>query len=205
MSNCAKCGAHGCGKGELERALEDCPCKNEALQGRALALYEEPENLKIAQMGAQVEREGYCRLSRVEETVLFLKKCGYHRIGLVFCVGLWSEASEFSRILEHHGFEVHSVICKSGAVSKAFLDRDGSGSCGEGIMCNPIAQAMQMNEEKVEFNILLGLCVGHDTLALKYLEAPTTVLAVKDRVTGHAPLTPIYMAKGYYRKKLYSE
>lgn len=40
-----------------------------------------------------------------------------------------------------------------------------------------------MNEQETEFNILLGLCVGHDTLMLKYMEKPATVLAVKDRVT----------------------
>ena len=60
-----------------------------------------------------------------------------------------------------------------------------------------------MNEEKTQFNILLGLCVGHDTLAIKYLEAPVTVLAVKDRVTGHNPLAAVYMAEGYYKKKFF--
>ena len=45
--------------------------------------------------------------------------------------------------------------------------------------------------------------MGHDTLILKYLEGPASVLAVKDRVTGHNPLAPIYQAQGYYRKKLY--
>ena len=205
MSQCAKCGAHGCRKGNLEHALPDCPCQEESLQADALSRYEEPENLRIARAAAQVEYEGHYQLTRVEEILLFLKKAGYHKIGLVFCAGLWSEASEFSRVLEHHGFEVHSVICKTGAVSKHVLDGDVDGECSQGVMCNPIAQAMSMNEEKTEFNILLGLCVGHDALALKYLEAPTTVLAVKDRVTGHAPLAPLYMANGYYRSKLYAD
>jgi uncharacterized metal-binding protein len=47
--------------------------------------------------------------------------------------------------------------------------------------------------------------VGHDTLVLKYLEKPATVLAVKDRVTGHNPLAAIYMAEGYYKKKFFKE
>lgn len=31
-------------------------------------------------------------------------------------------------------------------------------------MCNPIYQAKLLHHEKSEFNILLGLCVGHDSL-----------------------------------------
>ena len=60
-------------------------------------------------------------------------------------------------------------------------------------------------KHKVEFNILLGLCVGHDTLAIKYMDAPCTVLAVKDRVTGHNPIQAIYMANGYYKKRFYGD
>ncbi len=70
-------------------------------------------------------------------------------------------------------------------------------------MCNPIAQALLINEEITQFNILLGLCFGHDTLALKYLEAPATKLAVKDRVTGHNPLAAIYVAGSYYKKRFF--
>ncbi len=61
-------------------------------------------------------------------------------------------------------------------------------------MCNPIYQAKLLNHEKTDFNILLGLCVGHDSLFFKFAEAPTTVLAVKDRVTGHNPLAAIYLS-----------
>ena len=57
-----------------------------------------------------------------------------------------------------------------------------------------------MNQARTEFNVLLGLCVGHDSLFFKFAEAPTTVLAVKDRVTGHNPLAAIYLHETYYRK-----
>jgi uncharacterized metal-binding protein len=42
--------------------------------------------------------------------------------------------------------------------------------------------------------------VAHDSLFFKHAEAPTTVLAVKDRVTGHNPLAAIYLSDSYYRK-----
>lgn len=70
-------------------------------------------------------------------------------------------------------------------------------------MCNPIFQAKLLNHEKTDFNILLGLCVGHDSLFFKYAEALTTVLAVKDSVTGHNPMAAIYLSNSYYRKIKY--
>jgi len=48
-------------------------------------------------------------------------------------------------------------------------------------MCNPIGQAFFLNKAKTDLNIILGLCVGHDALFIKYSEVPVTVLAVKDR------------------------
>jgi uncharacterized metal-binding protein len=46
--------------------------------------------------------------------------------------------------------------------------------------------------------VILGLCLGHDTLFMQYCRVPMTVLAVKDRVTGHNPLAAIYTSSGYY-------
>ena len=37
-------------------------------------------------------------------------------------------------------------------------------------------------------NFLVGLCVGHDSLFIKYSEAPRTTLVTKDRVLAHNPV-----------------
>ena len=66
-------------------------------------------------------------------------------------------------------------------------------------MCNPIFQALALNEARSEFNILLGLCVGHDSLFFKHATAMGTVLAVKDRLLGHNPLAAIYQYESYCR------
>ena len=66
-----------------------------------------------------MEAEGYGRLCRMEEIILFAQKAGYHKLGLVFCVGLLNEAREVSNILTYHGFEVVSVICKNGGMPKS--------------------------------------------------------------------------------------
>ena len=172
-------------------------------------------NLKVANWpGVTVEKvEGAIKDhdvdTRLVEIVKFLKGMECKKIGLAFCKGLTLEAREVAKVLEHHGFEVVSVICKNGAVPKADIGVEDentlSGSAENEVMCNPIGQAMTLNKEKSDFNIIMGLCVGHDTLFLKYAEAPVTVFAVKDRVTGHNPLAAVYCANSYYKKKLYGE
>ncbi|SHI77038.1 DUF1847 domain-containing protein [Lutispora thermophila] len=206
MYRCAECTLHGCKIHDLTKTMKDCPSKNEDIQRKAMELYKDEENHKIAYNAALVEAEGYGRLTRMEEILLFMDKAGYKKIGLIFCLGLFNEAKVVDKILTHNGFEVISAICKNGDVPKSYMgvkDEDTVSGCAKETMCNPIGQALLMNEQKTDFNILLGLCVGHDSLVLKYLERPTTILAVKDRVTGHNPLAPIYTADGYYKKKLF--
>jgi uncharacterized metal-binding protein len=138
---------------------------------------------------------------RILEIMEFARKMHYNRLGLVFCAGLQKEAAIVAQIFENHDFEVVSVICKVGSVPKEEIGihnkekiyRDQHES-----MCNPVLQAMVVNEAKTDFNILLGLCVGHDSMYFKYANAPTTVLAVKDRVAGHNPLACINTSGNYY-------
>jgi uncharacterized metal-binding protein len=67
-------------------------------------------------------------------------------------------------------------------------------------MCNPIAQAKILNAQGTDFNIAVGLCVGHDSLFFKHADALTTVLVAKDRVLGHNPAAGLYLSMSYYRK-----
>ena len=199
---CAECRQVGCKFHDLTKTMSCCPSKNEAVQEQSKNLYQEEENYRIANAAAKVEAEGYCRLCRMEEILLFCKRAGYKKLGLVFCMGLHNEAREVNKILTYHGFEVVSVICKNGAQPKSSVgltDADTLSGCAQEVMCNPIGQALLMNEEKTEFNILLGLCVGHDSLFLKYSEAMCTVFAVKDRLMGHNPLAAVYTMDSYYR------
>ena len=69
-------------------------------------------------------------------------------------------------------------------------------------MCNPIAQAELLNSQDTQFNICLGLCVGHDSLFYQYSKALVTTLVVKDRVLAHNPAGAVYCSEGYYKKKL---
>jgi uncharacterized metal-binding protein len=140
---------------------------------------------------------------RIQETVEFANKMGYRRLGLAFCGGLKHEAKIVSDILRKQGFEVASVMCKAGGTPKEFLGLKENQKVAPGkaeTMCSPITQAKLLNAAKTEFNILFGLCVGHDSLLMKFSEAMCTVLVAKDRVTGHNPLAAIQLYRSYYRK-----
>ena len=69
-------------------------------------------------------------------------------------------------------------------------------------MCNPILQAQLLNREQTDLNVVVGLCVGHDSLFYRYSQAVTTTLVVKDRVLGHNPVAALYTAPSYYKKLL---
>ena len=206
MYTCDACTKYVCRTGNLEEAPLNCPCRELDNIEKVKKFYLEKENMNLAHNSALVESEGYCKQTRVEEIINFANKCGYKKLGLAFCVGLSKEAKIFASILRNHGFEVESLACKNGSVLKEFIgisNEEQVRPCTYEPMCNPIGQAKLLNQSGTQLNILLGLCVGHDSLFLKYSEAPVTVFAVKDRVLGHNPLAAIYMAEGYYKKKLF--
>lgn len=179
----------------------------------AKAEYEKPEILKFTRAAALQERACYGECPekpgmtmplkpRIIEIIEFCNRMEYKKLGVAFCGGLHREAVLFCKILSNHGFDVVSVMCKVGGIDKTHIGVDGEDKiCGGGheTMCNPIGQAKILNAEDTDFNILLGLCVGHDSLFLKYAEAPCTVFAVKDRLMGHNPLAALYTSDTYYK------
>jgi uncharacterized metal-binding protein len=113
------------------------------------------------------------------------------------------ERSSGTRIPKTRGFWVISAVCKSGRTSRDLIgikNEEKIYQRTDEAMCNPVYQAKLMNDARTDFNVLLGLCVGHDSLFFKFAEAPTTVLAVKNRVMGHNLLAAIYLDETYYRK-----
>lgn len=195
---CSYCNKQSCHKNNMELAPSNCPTKNkkEYLDSTSNN-YKKEEDFNIAYSSAVVVMDQYGSKTRVQEIIDFCNKMNYKKLGLAFCVGLAKEAKIFTDILRNHGFEVESIICKVGNVNRELI---GIKDCNVP-MCNPIAQAKLLNEEKTDFNIILGLCVGHDSLFFKYSEAPVTVLAVKDRVLAHNPLGAIYLSDSYYEDK----
>ncbi|MDF2838609.1 MAG: metal-binding protein [Evtepia sp.] len=207
LYTCALCKNHSCRSGDLDEAPQNCPCRKPGQEG-ITEQYFEDENRKLAYFSALTEAEGYCKKTRLEEIMDFAQKCGFQKLGLAFCLGLSKEANVLCKILMNNGFEVNSIICKCGSIPKETIGIEESGKVRPGTfepMCNPIEQATFLKEAQTELNILFGLCVGHDSLFMKYSEAPVTVFAVKDRVLAHNPVAALYLSDGYYKDKLYQQ
>lgn len=181
---------------EYGRGPAFCPTlTHEAAIGRANEQYEEPEVYEFARQASIQEGECYVGRgagpyvfhpvkTRIEETCEFAGRMGFKRIGIAFCSGLHREASLLTEIMEVRGFEVVSVVCKAGRNPKELIGITDEQKIHIGkfeSMCSPIAQAMILNEEKTDFNVLVGLCVGHDSLFLKYADAFSTVLLVNGK------------------------
>ncbi|MFC1918518.1 DUF1847 domain-containing protein [Chloroflexota bacterium] len=217
---CAKCPVVACvpaikanEKFTPDKAPNFCPMKvmPEVIE-KAMSEYAKPEVAEFARQASLQEFECYEQMPdgrrtknpRILELIEFANKCGYKRLGLAFCGGLAREAGMLTEILENKGFEVVSVRCKVGAIPKERIGiKPQEKIKGPDVwesMCNPIVQAEVLNAENVDLAILLGLCIGHDTLFIRYCRVPMTVIAVKDRVTGHNPLAALYLSSSYYAR-----
>lgn len=203
-SACHMCGVEKCKKGEMENLPGFCPMGSEEAYQRANELLEEDKDFFIA--SAEIEKEGYNQWPRVRETIELIKKMGYSRIGLAFCGGFSQEARLLTEIFKAHGIDLIGAMCKTGGSDKTEAGIKEEYKLKPGSFearCNPVAQALVLNEEKTDFNIIMGLCVGHDSLLMKHSHALCTTLIVKDRVTGHNPAIALYLKDGYMKSKLF--
>ena len=202
----------------IKRTCIDCAVKNCNLEDKtypdfcltthmdedvlkeAMELYKEDENARSMIAAAEVEFDFYGKLTRVEEIIEYAKKMGMKKLGIATCVGLLSESRILADILRKRGFEVYGIACKAGIQKKTDLGvPERCNGLGENI-CNPILQAKMLNKEKTDLNIVMGLCVGHDSLFYKYSEALATTLVAKDRVLAHNPVAALYTADFYYKR-----
>ncbi len=199
----------------FEKAPSFCPTKlKKDLIEKTLQEYDREDIREFARLASVQEFECYeltpdgirTKIPRIEETIQFARKNSFRKLGLAFCAGLMNEARMVTDILERKGFEIVSVCCKAGAIPKERIGiKPEEKIAGPGLyesMCSPISQAEVLNSEEVDFAILLGLCVGHDSLFIRYCRVPMTVLAVKDRVTGHNPLAALYLSRSPYYGRL---
>ena len=208
---CAVCKTKLCTQGLTDEKLlpSYCPTMNfKELIDDVKIKYRSKKIKNFFQCSALLEKECYDEKAareegrivplrpRIREVAEFAKKIDAQKIGLAFCSGLHEEANRVNNILEGHGLEVVSVMCSCGAI-----DKKDAGLPGEykirrpenfEASCNPLMQAELLNRAGTAFNVIVGLCVGHDMLFTKYSEAPVTTLIVKDRFTGHNPVITLY-------------
>lgn len=217
FGQCAKCGLNNsvrvCKNPDTGRGPEFCSTLlyKDVIE-KAKEAYSQEHEMNFTVQAARQERSAYVKdprsglnmptKPRILETIEFCQRMNYKKVGLAFCGALHKEAAIISKILCSHGLEVVSAMCKVGGVDKcSFLGLSPEETLRGGEfepMCNPIAQAMIFNAEHTDFNIIVGLCVGHDSLFIKYSDAMCTVLACKDRLMGHNPLAAVYTSHSYY-------
>lgn len=182
-----------------------CPMVAEPeLLEKAACTYLEDEDLRrMAVESTRTEAAGYCKITRVEETMDFARRMGWRRLGIAHCIGLLREAETAREIFLAGGFEVFTVCCKAGSIDKESLGIEDAEKVHPGkyeAMCNPVGQAALLAEAGTELNVVMGLCVGHDSIFFMHSKAPVTVLVVKDRVLGHNPVAALYTSQSYYRR-----
>ena len=133
---------------------------------------------------------------RAEEIIMLARISGYKKLGIAFGIEMQREAETYTNILEKNGFEVVSVCCKAGAISKEEIgvteEEKLYGPGSEETMCSGLIMAEILNSENTDMNILMGLGVGQDALFYKYAEAFTIPFVVIDRVYGGATLEGLY-------------
>ena len=200
--SCVDCGTLNC---ETRDSIYPDFCLTEALTEETLekvrSLYEEEENNRVSVISAEIENEFYLRYTRVQETVEFARRMGFRKIGIATCAGLIEESRILAKILRRNGFEVYGAVCKIGSIPKTAVGVPEDRITNTGpVMCNPILQAEVLGQKGTELNIIMGLCVGHDSLFCKYSKALVTTLVAKDRVLAHNPAGALYQTGSYYSR-----
>jgi uncharacterized metal-binding protein len=210
---CTQCQKVVCSTRHHAKGEPSCPTiQHAAIISAAREEYAKPDIRAFACQAMRQHNEAVLRLPeggavprnpRIEEVARFAKKMGYNKLGIAFCGALREAAQMTDKILTNRGFDVVSICCTAGGLPIETVGITGEEKiAGPEVwqsMCNPIMQAEILNHEAVEFNILVGLCVGHDSLFFKYARAPSTVLIVKDRVFGHNPIAALQQAPTFYR------
>lgn len=160
-------------------------CRNkECLKGKNCSVIKSGldysgDNLKSIRISAWLESDSIKR-TKLEEITIYAKKMGYRKIGIAFCIEYEREARLLYDILSRY-FEVFSVCCKVCGLEKAGLLGIKSLEDSEfEASCNPIGQALLLNNDFTNLNLMLGLKTGYDVLFVTYSEAPAITLPVEE-------------------------
>ncbi|MFW9894947.1 MAG: DUF1847 domain-containing protein [Candidatus Thorarchaeota archaeon] len=203
---CFRCDSvNQCTIGRPNKELANCPMTaSPEITKEAMELYNNDEFIKKStNVASIVEAKGYMHWPRLKDTIEYAKGMGYKKIGLASCVALQKEVERTAEILLNYGFEVCSVCCKTGSISKTNVGvpKEYSMISKTGypigiVTCNPVAQALILNKANTDLNLIVGLCVGHDINFTRLSKAPVTTFIAKDRLSPHNPATILYTHYG---------
>ncbi len=159
-------------------------CRNkECLKGKNCSVIKSGldysgDNLRSVQISAWLESD-YLKRTKLEEITIYAKRMGYKKIGIAFCIEYEREARLLYDILSRY-FEIFSVCCKVCSLEKSSFEVRGTEDSEFEASCNPIGQALLLNDDFTNLNIMLGLKTGYDILFVKYSDAPAIALPVEE-------------------------
>jgi uncharacterized metal-binding protein len=178
--DCADCTSYVCRTGHKEALPENCPMRGDFPGFREL--YTQRFWRKMAYHAALVEAEGYGRWPRVREIAEFSQHMGFRRLGIAHCPDTLREARLAERYFKMFGLE-------------AILPPEGD--------CDPEGQVRCFQEMGTDFNVICGMCAGHDSVFIRASSTPVTSLIVRDTKLQHNPAPALYTSGSYFRKALY--
>lgn len=177
--DCVQCRSKQCREAE--------PCTVGAfVPGDVTQRYHEQDAQRIVQSAAELVDDGRAgTLSRLEELVDFIRTQKYQKVGLAYCYGMENDAARMKGYFRERGIVLRTVSCTVGGMAQQAANERSS---DPHVSCNPLGQAEQLNAEKTDLVILMGICLGHDILLQRSLQCDFTTFVVKDRVHQHRPL-----------------
>ena len=124
------------------------------------------------------------------------KTLGAKKIGVISCSGLAKETRHFISYLKEEGIYCQ-LLCdlQGGAVAK-----EGEIGLPESVktkdrphdsICTPVLQAYILEREKTDLNVIIGLCIDHDSLFIRHSIAPVAHLIGKNQVHEHNPTAAV--------------
>jgi uncharacterized metal-binding protein len=181
--DCINCSDYKCLAGE--------PCE------WSLKINQEVENKEMEDIltsALDISFENERILCRLSELIYFAIEMNYKKIGIAYCTDLSEPAGIVAQVLRRF-FQVYPVCCKIGG--KPLSDTMMTGNTK--IECNPAGQANLLNQSGVDFNIIIGLCIGTDCIFSMLSDAPVSTLFVKDKSLANNPIGAVY--SDYYLKE----
>jgi uncharacterized metal-binding protein len=115
--------------------------------------------------------------------VEFSRNMGYRKLGLAHCPDVGTVASRAAGFLRENDLEP-VLPPKTEA-------------------CAPVDQATFFAEEETDFNVLAGMCVGHEAVFLKHSHVPATALVARDTRLRHNPAAALYTSRSYLQSELH--
>lgn len=181
--NCTTCEDKVCRK-------QQTSCERESfVKAEILEQYKETSHTEIVKAAAELVDHGKAgTLSRIQEIIEFAKSMNYQKLGIAYCYGMEQQAKAIETLLTDEWFDVSAVSCSVGGLKQSEVNTT---SCIHKVSCNPLGQAEQLNTEKVDLTLVVGICLGHDILLNRNLGMDFTTLVVKDRKFNHTPLMGI--------------